>query len=102
MEARKQGKRIGNRESSEVMGTPRTGTMLDKIVDTMSLLMWEPRTRANLEGLTGYDRGTVAAHVRTLHNAGLIRVCGYSETGAEVFTAQRFPFEIDDAPRSED
>ena len=84
------------------MSNPRTGAMLDKLADTVALFMWGPRTRSELENVTGYDRGTVAAHVKTLHAAGVIRIARHTPTNAEVYEMQTAPFMREDATRRED
>ena len=82
------------------MTEKRIGTTLSRVADTIALVMWAPKTIDQISETSGVPRQTIAAHIKFLHEQGVIYVQSFRGS-ARVFAMQPKPFQFDDAKAGE-
>ncbi len=63
--------------------------------DAIAALLWGPKTRSELQEITGASRVTISRLVSELRKAGVVYLCDCRETGGradDVFAMQAKPF----------
>lgn len=81
-------------------GKPKSRSFAD-LADVVALMMWEPRTVEELATMGGLQKEVARGRMRTLYEAGIVRVAGYrvrSNRPPVVYAMQTKPFADPDTP----